>query len=152
MTVSAVSVAVTESQVCGRSRPLQITGSHGFISSAIADETGFGTVMCPWLIMAQPGQQLQLTLYNFVPPTPPSKDANTGRFCDKYVAVKEDNDVRNISSCVGDARDKVIFTSDSNVVELGVLPARKNAPELRKFLVKYEGKAFSARNILTFPV
>ena len=38
----------------------------GYISSSLALETGLGTALCPWKIKTNPGQKINVTIFNFL--------------------------------------------------------------------------------------
>ena len=134
-----LAVATTAGQLCGRHKPLQVTSSVVYLSSTVADETGFGTNICPWSVKVRPGQQVKLTLYNFIHSTP-SSGTRQGRFCETYVTVTEGGKSSNKTSCVGDSREKYLLTSKSNTIQVGILPAMRQMQEARRFLVKFEGE------------
>ena len=64
--LSLVSVGGTGMCRLGSVVRLGATSFSVFVSSIVADTTGFGTVSCPIVIDALPGQRINITLYNFI--------------------------------------------------------------------------------------
>ncbi len=50
---------------CNSKRRLELTEPEGAIASLLAEEHGFGTRRCPWVIRAKPGQKINITLLDF---------------------------------------------------------------------------------------
>ena len=48
---------------------MTLTSDEGFISSVIAENLGVGSMLCPWKISLNPGQRINITLYDFATPT-----------------------------------------------------------------------------------
>ena len=139
MPLLSLPVATNKDQVCDKSRPVEIESSHGYLSSVVADETGFGMVDCPWQLRVSPGRSVKLTLINFAFSIPgPSGNAGRG-MCETYMIVKENKRTKNITVCKGDNREQEIYVSESNSVQVHILAAR-GAQDTRKFVLKYEGK------------
>ena len=54
---------------CRDDTAMTLTSDEGFISSVIAENLGVGSMMCPWKISLNPGQRINITLYDFATPT-----------------------------------------------------------------------------------
>ena len=54
---------------CRDDTAMTLTGDEGFISSIITEEHGVGSNMCPWKISLNPGQRINITLYDYAIPT-----------------------------------------------------------------------------------
>lgn len=71
----------------------------GYISSSLALETGLGTALCPWKVKTNPGQKINVTIFNFLrsnyltlPPKVGSKvlrQRRTGRQLDAEKFLKD---------------------------------------------------------------
>ena len=48
---------------------MALTGDEGHISSIITKEHGVGSIMCPWKISLNPGQRINITLFDYAIPT-----------------------------------------------------------------------------------
>ena len=67
VTVEAASRAACDGT--GR-RQAVVTGQSGYLAGVWAAETGCGTADAPWKVRLQPGQRINLTLFDFtVPPS-----------------------------------------------------------------------------------
>lgn len=54
-----------ERKMCETSDYLKVATTSGYLSSEVTFESGCGTASCPWVIQAQPGQRINLTLLDF---------------------------------------------------------------------------------------
>ena len=128
--------------MCGRSIPLELVSQSGYISSLIADDSGFGTVRCPWSIRADSGQRFRLTLYNFHHTLSASTVSATqsGKFCEPYFTIRDSNEVLNITSCLGENRAREVYVSEGNLLQVGIIPTGRQTQQPRRFVIHYEGK------------
>jgi len=53
---------------CRQRAPVLVTSSTGYLSSYVTDQTGCGSVDSPWRIRAQPGQKINISLFDFGTP------------------------------------------------------------------------------------
>ena len=60
--LSAVSC---EKSMCQTSDYLRVTSAGGFLSSDVTQKSGCGSSSCPWVLEAQPGQQINISLLDF---------------------------------------------------------------------------------------
>ena len=61
--------------------------------------------------------------------------------CQLYARIYEKNKIYNITGCLGDGRERHVYTSDTNIVRVEILP--NSVPRInRKFLLKHEGEKF----------
>ena len=49
----------------GRGPWRQSTSTSGYFTTALAEDRGAASSLCPWTVDAQPGQRVNLTLYSF---------------------------------------------------------------------------------------
>jgi len=69
------------------------SGQSGVIASYTSRALGIGTtVACPWVIVAQPGQRINLTLMSF-------SDVETSTSCSEFAVVAERSKYRDIVVC-----------------------------------------------------
>ena len=61
----SISVLEGSRSECNGKRQLKLTKSEGTIASVVAQQQGFGTRRCPWVITAKPGQRINVTLVDF---------------------------------------------------------------------------------------
>ena len=122
----------------------------GYLANLVTEATGCGGVRAPWLIEAQPGQTIQLTLYDFSladlgrhheltlqGDTGPPVSPWPGK---AYAFVSEPSAGRNLS-VLGAMRTRkaVVYTSVSHVLEVAILTS-DDVIEVSYFMLKYEGK------------
>jgi len=68
-------------------------GKSGVIASYTSRALGIGTtVACPWVVVAQPGQRINLTLMSFA-------DTQSTTSCSEYAVVAEQSKYRDIVIC-----------------------------------------------------
>ncbi len=123
---------------CPQSGSTKVTGSRGFLSSRVTDQTGCGSVSHPWLIDVSSGQQVKVDLIDFAA-TVDLGYTQDHSSCNVYGYISEASSGANISICGGLAREREVYTSSSNLVQIQItdLQTRGNGG---KFLLKYEGK------------
>ena len=61
----SISVLEGSRSECNGKRQLKLTKSEGTIANTVAQQHGFGTRRCPWVIAAKPGQRINVTLVDF---------------------------------------------------------------------------------------
>ena len=124
-------------QVCRQSKPVVLPPPPGYLSSSIADRSGFGLPNCPWSLTVEPGRRIRLSIFNFAP----SKNMGSRRAtCEQYLSLLDQKRQTNITICRGDVRRKEVYVSEKNALQLHILPAPKAASEPRRFLVSYESE------------
>ena len=121
---------------------LNVAGPSGYIANAATERFGYGSSRCPWVIKAQPGQRINVTLVDFSQ-MGPQEDASTGavrpRYCREYAMMRETKTVRSIVVCDGDPPQKHIYISDGHVVEIEL--EKNDSPDANfRFLLQYEGQ------------
>jgi len=121
-------------------------GTSGVLASITAHELGVGTELCPWLIVAAPGQRINITLMDFaeydrsphlvasaggrtrrdLSPTGLTGqsrrrhhfDART-RYCREYAVVSEDRSTKNLVVCSDHRpRSRLVYTSKSHKLKI----------------------------------
>lgn len=106
-----------------------------------------GSIDCPWVIEAEPGQNIQLYLYDFDTYYSVSGvyvDRLGSEFthtCHVYVIVKEDRNT--MTSCAEGLRERHIYTSLSNRVEIRMVTKKKSENVHQpQFMLKYIGEFY----------
>ena len=61
----SVSVTTARPQVCHSSKFVKVTSPHGYLSSTVTTQTTCGSATTPWVVEAEPGQRVNLTLLDF---------------------------------------------------------------------------------------
>ena len=63
------SVVESQKKSCFGANKIQIHVSEGgYLASVVTEETGLGKQACPWVLVAKPGQRLNITLWDFTGP------------------------------------------------------------------------------------
>ncbi len=47
-------------------KEIEISTSEGYLANIVTEKKQFGSEKCPWVIQVQPGQTINLTLYDFM--------------------------------------------------------------------------------------
>ena len=132
-------MATRTSDECRRFAHATLTDTSGYIGSVVTEESGCGTTETPWKVHAKPGQRINFTLLDFATANNTGGELGRGAsHCHVYVILKESAAGRSVTVCGGQERDKQIFTSTSNSVEVRVLTGASS--KSRFFLLRYEGE------------
>ncbi len=113
------------------------------MASSVTAESGCGSKEYPWIITVQPGQRINITLYDFsVEKTYHVKRINDiGSFdverniCQEYAVIHEIETEWNTMVCGGNTRVQHIYLSKSNALRIEVTNSAH-----RHFMLKYEGR------------
>ena len=141
MNVLYISVMSAEGQSCKSSSYVLPEALSGYISNFVTLETSKGSADCPWMIQAEHGQQINITLIDFArsAPTKTNSASNDYDICHVYAVIRERSRPKGLTVCGGQERERHIYTSVGHAVEIRVLGTStdKDPPY---FLLKYEGK------------
>lgn len=144
--VVLVTVETGGSRLCSTSSHINISSQAGYLSSLVTSETGLGSGSCPWIITVDPGQHINVTLIDFslIQPFGPNdvmgaEEAKLQTFCHKYAEIRERPNTRETVVCGGESRNKNIFVSSSNKLEIR-LQRYASPKKSAYFLLKFEGK------------
>ena len=138
-------VATCQEAKCQSSNFLRLATGTGYLSSLVASQLGCGSKECPWVLHAQPGQRINITLYDFAIATRNSSSHNIRHrpgyplYCHEYAVVKENNVPRSATICGGDQRVRIAYVSSTHKLEVNLV-TRKPGRNLDYFLLKFEGK------------
>jgi len=156
----------------------EVHGSSGVLASITAQELDVGTASCPWLIVASPGQRINITLMDFtaydrspsVVAAPAagsrarrdlSPSGHTGqsrrqydaatRYCHEYAVVSEHTATKNLVVCSDHRpRTRLVYTSKSHRLKItfSEMTTDEADDQLPYFAIKYEGCATLIRRFL----
>ena len=147
------SVEQGEKSLCDGQRAIKSTAMSGYFTSALAEDRGPGSALCPWLIEAQPGQRINVTLYSFAQL---ASDAANRRHEDGQsrtrpgygplrpdvcfeIAILRDGATRKPVTVCGDENRQVpLLWSENSVVSIE-LPNPKLVQSLGTFVFHYQG-------------
>ena len=131
--VLPVTVESGRGQPCRASSYITLTSPSGVIANVETQDTGRGSVDCPWLITAPSGQRINITLYDF------AVQPHRTSVCEAYAIIRENDQARNtITVCGETERVRHIYTSVSNSLQVRIMPGI-GKEKSKYFLIKYEG-------------
>ncbi|KAK2147095.1 hypothetical protein LSH36_570g03021 [Paralvinella palmiformis] len=139
---TCVQVESAACQMCSRHldspRQARLTLAQGYIASWITKQyDGCGSASCPWLIEVQPGQKINITLYDFSDKSKPITNTWIPNTCNRFGVIKETAAPTDKPICKGQKRERHLYTSVSNSLEIHVV-----SPEVLdkagQFLLYYE--------------
>ena len=111
---------------CSESRPLEVTATTGYISSE--------SVNCPWRLIGQPGQRINITLIDTDPQATPGH-------CESIGIVRDLRNNKDITVCKSTNRKQHIHYSNGPKLEMQLIS------ESDSFLIYFEGKVVFHENI-----
>ena len=97
---------------CATYRPLEVSASEGYISSVVADN-GWGSVNCPWKIIAQPGQTINIIAIDFHPLT-------SHQNCQKLGIVIDTQSKKETDICRNSHREQHVYLSSGHHMEIQI--------------------------------
>ena len=141
---------------CSTPKYLKLHHPTGYIASVVTEETGCGSQQNPWVITAQAGQKINITLFDFgisgsfntsSNPGPitagnSNKRTNYPVYCQQYARIEEKDVARSTIVCGGERREKNVYISVTNEVEVHVMN-RRTFGQQHYFILKYNGKNYS---------
>ena len=106
-----------------------------------------GSEKCPWVIQAQPGQFIQIQLWDFADYSTKYDDETVfqvPKYCREYALIHEEppvGAVKNIVACDGEPRVQQVYTSRGPEVQAKVMVAPGADPlDMPYFALHYSGK------------
>lgn len=121
----------------------EVESSVGIISSIEVDRTGCGSLLKPLTLKGSQGQRIRISLTDFAWH---SDSSGTTDQCKVYGYVSEADNGRNHTICGGLSREREIYTSSSNRIELQIRP-REARGDGEYFLLSYQGKEIASSPI-----
>ena len=116
--------------------PLHILGSA-------KTSSGCGTKSQPWLLEAQTGQRINVSLLD-LGVGGPSREVDEGSNCHEFGYVVDKSARRNVSICGGgEERESYIHLSSLSVLEVVLMASADD-----NFLISFEGQRFTNEIIL----
>ena len=141
---------------CSTAKYLKLHHPTGYIASVVTEETGCGSQQNPWVITAQAGQKINITLFDFgisgnfntssnpgaITAGNSNKRTNYPVYCQQYARIEEKDVARSTIVCGGERREKNVYISVTNEVEVHVMN-RRTIGQQHYFILKYNGKSYS---------
>ena len=147
-----LTVSSLPTERCSTAKYLKLHHPTGYIASVVTEETGCGSQQNPWVITAQPGQKINITLFDFgisgsfntssnpgtITAGNSNKRTNYPVYCQQYARIEEKDVARSTIVCGGERREKNVYISVTNEVEVHVMN-RRTIGQHQYFLLKYNG-------------
>ena len=112
---------------------MTVSTQDGYLSSHVTETSGAGSVDCPWNVRAELGQRIKLTLLDFSGLTGKNP---TSQQCNVYATIKEPTAGVSETVCGTRERVTIIYTSDSNQVQVRLVPRGKDN---KAFVIRHQG-------------
>ena len=130
ISVFASVIRPADSTQCVTDKRHEVSTSEGYISTTVADN-GWGTMNCPWKIIAQPGQTINITAIDFHPLT-------SQQNCQRLGLVKDTQSKKKKEICKNSQREQHVYMSSGHDIEITMDNDRTQlTPEA--FLIHYKG-------------
>ena len=137
-------VSNSESQNCRSNSVPSHLEAPGYLASVTAPtEGGPNANACPWRVTVNPGQRVNVTLYDFNLVLP-SDERDSATVCQVYAIINERAASTDVTVCGGDRRQRMVYLSESNSIEIKVMTITDDERH-GHFLLKYEGRFFEDR-------
>ena len=108
---------------------------RAYIASSVTSHK-CGSITCPWRIELQPGQRVNITLFDFA--LAPKRNEQGG--CFRYAIIKETGGPqRGTPVCGGRNREKHVYTSTGHLVEIQIV-SREVFSTNGQFILYYQGE------------
>lgn len=132
------------SQTCQPQRYKEYSPPRGYLASGTVIQHGYGSSRCPWVIRAQPGQTINITLHNYArAATFMDQSGDTQSrpdACYELAGIRDGRrPVKDIVGCASDPRTKHVLISTSSTVEIHVKD-RLLAAQSVHFMFEYRCK------------
>lgn len=116
--------------------------SKQHLSPLIASKNGCGTRSQPWILQADPGQRINITLLNFSSPPRKEETGFSGGEtpCLPVGYIVEPSVRKNVSICAGPDRQVLLYQTETNVVEVVLGPGLRQGPSRNNFLAGFQGR------------
>jgi len=144
-----VSMAVIESE---RSCTVTASSSGLHITQSVDSRLGCGTKSQPWILVAPPGQQIQVSLIDFGSKVR-NAEISSPRLCQQYAYIVDKSAKMNLSVCgLSHDRKKEIYKSSLNTIEV-ILNSENNLhsiDERPNYLIGFIGKRITLSSSYSF--
>ena len=114
-----------------------LNSTSGYLASVVTEETQAGSIRCPWVIKGQPGQTVNITLYDFAASTSPSSSSIFVDCSSVYATVKEPGIMSTHRICNGDRRIRLAYKSFTDTVEVRVFTEEESQGR-KYFILHYQ--------------
>lgn len=131
-TYKCVEVENSTCHVCKTDTDVRLTKPEAYLASVVTEQHrgACGTVACPWLIEVEPGQRINVTLYDF------GSSSYTGG-CLRLAQIRDSSATENTIVCSDRQRVKHVYKSISNSLEITLMSPQVYANR-GHFLIHYK--------------
>ena len=139
----SLSVITPKQKSCLSSEPVLITQASGYIASSTTFKTACGSHSAPWLIRAERGQRLNITLHDYTRGyhvLGDDREIHKTMSCHAYAVAKEHNHREAVTVCGGGSRTSHVMTTVTNQLEIRVLQGTNSRRSY--FLLEFQSKLF----------
>lgn len=126
-----LTVSTGNSMQCMSGRPMTLTAPSGYLGSA-ASSTGTGTARCPYRLEAEPGQQFNISVYNFNY----KGDNHCREIASAWDGGSSQGVKRPITVCSRQSRVSITMVSTSNIVDIHFSSSLQSSDI--QYLLQYE--------------
>ena len=119
---------------CTQGDYVSLPGPEGYISAAVAKDTGAGSLKCPWKISVQLGQRINISIVDFHPVTDTIN-------CIPLAYIVDVTSKENRTVCKPNERSQQVYVSTGNSVQIQMITASTSLNNQEAFLLHYGGKA-----------
>ena len=120
--------------------PISTNTAEGYIASSVTKSTGCGDASRPWILTAEVGQRINITLIDFAY-SESSDRSNENYDCIVYATIKDGDSGITHTVCGGGYNRAIpVFLSSSNAIEIRLVgkSIQQNNNE-GQYLLKYTG-------------
>ena len=130
--------------------PVRAPAPSGYLASYVAEVLSLGSSACPWKIYVEPGQRINVSLYDFSSWAVTQKHDMplTTRACHIVGKIREGDREAEVRACVGYQRVRQVYASATEHIEIEIykpISSRLGG----YYLLKYEGNYFFMKYMLT---
>ena len=125
---------------CRSHGSIRRTDRVGLLATHITEEYGWGGSACPWVLRLPSGQRINITLFNFARSGESGLLSPDPSVCYEVAKIHENRQTKSILTCGTDNRQKNVYVSEGNQVEIRFVD-RQVLKNLGKLVLQYEGKS-----------
>ena len=137
---------VASRQECSQHHHVALSATEPtLLASLSAAQYGPGSSQCPWIITANKGQRINITLHNYARslanrnPEQAAAVAAGGGACYEYAVIRDGDMRKTIVGCSAEPRINNVYLSRTNELEIHVADRMATSQALY-FAMEYHGK------------
>ncbi len=145
-----VAVDMYSPEKCQSGTKVELRSREGYLANVITEESGCGSNIAPWRVMAAKGQTIEIHLIDFSVSHRLNKDNsnNVDSHCPVYATIKEEGVTVGQTICGGKGKERHLYTSIGNTVEIE-MPLQQTEEKKRYYILHYKSK-FSLFRIMKY--